>query len=109
MAASFVTHPRFDHLDPRDPGPFLRDVVNATRSGLQSVGKKVARRAGPSTTAGSRTSDRTAASGDEATVTRSTTADGASPDLDDGATSGTRETPAERADETSDDPRAATD
>ncbi|MFC6954555.1 ATP-grasp domain-containing protein [Halorubellus litoreus] len=111
MAASFVTHPRFDHLDPRDPGPFLRDVVNATKSATKSILEKVTRRGGARTETGSGPSDRTstAVSSDDPAVTRSTTADSATTDLDDVATAGTTETTEEQADQTNDDPRAATD
>ncbi|WP_323675934.1 ATP-grasp domain-containing protein [Halorubellus sp. PRR65] len=37
IAASVVTNPRFDHLDPRDPGPFLRDLVNMTTATARTV------------------------------------------------------------------------
>jgi hypothetical protein len=45
IATSIVRQPRFDHLDPRDPGPFFRDVVNMTENTVGGVAGSVMGRA----------------------------------------------------------------
>jgi hypothetical protein len=110
IVASCVTHPRFDHLDPRDPGPFLRDVVNATEQAARSVLGNLGGRQDATPPVESATSDRTPATGstDESTVTGSAIADGATSDPQGLATPVT-DTPEEGADQATDDPAAATD